>query len=129
MSKTQEQWKELDRWTSDKSVQRIGVITAEIECMIEPTVRPSMSDVLDDLADEAIVLMLNTLKQVVEEKRWTGVRPLDLFEGVYGELSGESWEVVVGRFLDTKRVVEAYREGAGKKKMDLKNKLIARGFI
>lgn len=129
MPKTAEEWRELDRWSPDKSLARIGEISAEITKVALSDICFTTADELVDLADEAIVLMLHALKQVIEEKRWVGVRPLDIFEGAYGDLSGATWEVVVGRFIDTKSVVEAYRKGAGKEKRELKNKLIERGFI
>ncbi len=130
MPKTQQEWRDVDSWSVDRAIARIGMIAAEIECVVVSDVRLPIEGVLADLADEAIVLMLNTLKLVVEEKRWLEVRPLGLFEGAYGDLSTTTTgKVIMGRFLDTKRVVEAYREGAGKTKSELKNKLIERGFI
>lgn len=128
MPKTQDEWKAVGRMTEDQMLERVADLglalrkAGGLECSGEGRAC--------DMADEAIVILLGTLRDLITEKRWVGLRPMDLFESTYGlDTKDLQWSLVLTRFQDTEAIVKAYRSSSGEAKEALKNKLVARGFI
>ena len=131
MAKTRQEWDALSRWTREETFARMGQLRLDLERgILESELSfPLEDDFLADLIDETIVLLLQILRTVVQEKRWTPTRPLNLFEAAYQDFPENVWQLILIRFRDTKSYAERYLNGDAKTKAMLKPKLISRGFI
>lgn len=128
MAKTKQEWKDIESWDSEDTLIRLGELKTSMQEIITDSEDPYAVGLGDD-CDEVIVLLLQLLKQVIREKKWTGTKPLQIFEGAYVDMSGDSWEHVLVRFRETKRLAEEYVSGDAQTKSLIKPKLVSRGWI
>ena len=131
MAKTRQEWNDISDWSSEKMISRVEVLRTQMEDIYAADIdaSPDGNEKLGDHCDEAVYLLLSILKRVIKEKQWKDATPLQLFEGVYCEMSGRIWTAVFNRFLDTKTLVAQYQSDDSVIRGMLKPKLVARGLI
>jgi len=131
MGKTRQEWNDLSEWTSDRMLSRVKFLRGKVEGIYAANIdsSPNENDALGDYCDEAVYILLSILKKVIKEKQWKDVTPLELFEGVYCEMSGWAWSAVLQRFVDTKDLVKQYQSNDSGTRSMVKQKLVSRGLI
>lgn len=108
-----------------------GHLINEVRSLSTDLIVPfSSAEEYDKACDKFIVILLEILSIVVEEKGWTDVKPIQLFEGVWGEvIRSKQYEQVYERFKETESLIEKFRTSEGKDKAIYKKELISRGII
>jgi len=80
--------------------------------------------------DKFIVLLLDTMSVVIEEKGWKDIKPIQMFDGMWGEIIKlKQFEEVYERFKETEGIINIFRQSEGPEKLVAKKELIERGII
>jgi len=80
--------------------------------------------------DKFIVLLLDTMSVVIEEKGWKDIKPIQMFDGMWGEIIKlKQFEEVYERFKETEGIINIFRQSEGPEKLAAKKELIERGII
>jgi len=119
--------KAIRKWAPERWCSRLGELHAALDREPPPENIHALEGKVATLVDEIVLILLEVLKKVVEEKGWE-FSALELFEGVYCE-EGMGWEVIRERFRETRVLIARFTGGSKREKQRIRPQLAARGMI
>jgi len=119
--------KAIRKWAPERWCSRLGELYAALESEPPPENFHALEGKVASLVDEIVLILLEVLKKVIEEKGWK-FSALELFEGVYCE-EGMGWEVIRERFRETRVLIARFTGGSKNEKQRIRPQLAARGMI
>jgi len=115
-------------WSSAEREDRLRAIRKVLDVNTLPEVCFMATDGILRLLDETIVIFLESLKEVISEKRWKE-SSLDLFLGVIEGNVGRSWDLLRERFKETAEMIQRFQTGSQEEKKRIRANLFSRGMI